>query len=630
MTLDFVSEVDRRFFANNLLTNEDWDMSELNVPHEEFPDISDLLELDGTVTHDSFLDLSDEHISVNPISSESPQHSDFKNEKPDPDDCWREHSDSSDSGIYGTHIKEEPPSPISSNVSETGSEGYGSASDNTIIQLPTEIKCEGTSPVTTLSFGPSSPQTAFSFHIADDEALSPATDSLYHGTVHGSVVNINSILNSKVKIQPKPYEKISTPTAKKPLSQNAPLVVTPAEFAKLTAAGKICFQHPESASVSAMSSVIAIPNGLGASPLTGLTGTHTDNDGDPKIVRRQQRMIKNRESASLSRKRKKEYLSILEVKLRNFTSENQKLKQENETLKRKLDSLQIENEKLKTVSISSAKKMCLFAVFVLFTLNLGPISDIITNNSNSIPVMSNNLVHKGRQLMSVEEDRSLSFVATPKQLWSHPADTVFRRLQELSAEMESSYSAGKINQTDFEALMCPNYLNATESMRLAEQLAGWMIRHEEQKTKTAARRKQKRRKEIHPVNTLKKALHGGMKKLDTEYLRAAEARYQLQLFQGMGDKKGFFEAIHRRNDTFYVLSFNSDYLLVPAIAHNKTMRPRMSLVMPAVALNESMQPPPGSIGMMQIDCEVLDTQLIHVHKSVVPEQAHSRANHTFH
>ena len=50
----------------------------------------------------------------------------------------------------------------------------------------------------------------------------------------------------------------------------------------------------------------------------------------------------------------------------------------------------------------------------------------------------------------------------------------------------------------------------------------------------------------------------------------------------------FFEAIHRRDDTFYVVSFSGDHLLLPASARNESSRPRMSLLLPTVPLNGNL------------------------------------------
>jgi cyclic AMP-dependent transcription factor ATF-6 alpha len=60
--------------------------------------------------------------------------------------------------------------------------------------------------------------------------------------------------------------------------------------------------------------------------------------------------------------------------------------------------------------------------------------------------------------------------------------------------------------------------------------------------------------------------------------------------------------------------------MFPALNHNKTQKPRMSILMPAlVQINDTnMQNTHNTIAFMQIDCEVLDTSLIYLKSSNIP------------
>lgn len=66
------------------------------------------------------------------------------------------------------------------------------------------------------------------------------------------------------------------------------------------------------------------------------------------------------------------------------------------------------------------------------------------------------------------------------------------------------------------------------------------------------------------------------------------SKNEIQIYEAVPDRylfAAFFEAIQRKDDTFYVVSFSDDHLLLPATEHNSTVRPRMSLLLPAMPLN---------------------------------------------
>ncbi|KAL4218737.1 positive regulation of atf6-mediated unfolded protein response [Mactra antiquata] len=645
METDFVSEVDRKFFANNMLSNEDWEAS---------MELTEIMGLDSHLPNIDFvndfqtdLQLPDTDDSFFPSTTH--------------DDLLHDWSDSSDSGVSGLLnvnstsddvIKKEPLSPVDSNHSDSCDSGISQVVDPLPLRHVTTDLTSSLSSSSSLS-SPQTPPVVLSSPVSSpvspaDLTLTVKSETLSSFTSNNSYTlmldgstnntNIDTILNSKIPIQPKP-DSLEPSSPKKSRSMTVPngsstlqqksLVLTAEEFQQLTNQGVLRFQPPKQESIlqqQQQQHVLPVTNINHSQTVPICTSTSNNSilveDKDHKAMKRQQRMIKNRESASLSRKRKKEYMSSLESRLKAFSDENDKLRNENLSLKRKLSELHSENESLKkTFTITPAlKKTVVLSIFIMLSLNLGSWSNIMLTdrNINMKEKLTQPLVHKGRQLMSLEEE---------PRTWSVDTDTV-SKLHDLIMEYGGT-TKEKFNVTDVPP-MCPTYFNKTESMRLAEQLAGWMIRHEEEKKKGVIKQdKERKNKQIRPISTLSKAMRGDLHPMDRKIRRPLDARYQLQVYEGADSGKDFLKAIHRRNDTFYVLSFDEDYYLVPAVYHNKTSRPRMSLVMPAVALNESMMPSENHVGMMQIDCEVMNTQLIHVQKTSIPKYVREKHNSSF-
>ncbi|KFO72375.1 Cyclic AMP-dependent transcription factor ATF-6 alpha, partial [Cuculus canorus] len=333
-------------------------------------------------------------------------------------------------------------------------------------------------------------------------------------------------------------------------------------------------------------------------PATGL---------DVSVLRRQQRMIKNRESAFQSRKKKKEYMLGLEARLEAALLENEKLKKENSTLKRQLDEVVLENQKLK-VSSPKRRALCVMVILTFIMLNYGPLGwlclicgfdqrFIKRYFKGFLDVI---FIFFPRYDHSVSDNKALMIVSKEPLLYISPPP-------------------------------CQPLINRTESLRLNHELRGWVHRHEVERTRSRRlSNTQQQKARVMQSSLSEKADSQLMAMPYTDTSLSKNSGNELQVYYASPRSyQDFFEAIRRREDTFYVVSFRRDHLLLPATTHNKTRRPKMSIVLPAVSINENVINGQDYEVMMQIDCEVMDTRILHIKSSSVPPYLREQhRNHT--
>ncbi|KAI5090357.1 cyclic AMP-dependent transcription factor ATF-6 alpha, partial [Silurus meridionalis] len=340
-------------------------------------------------------------------------------------------------------------------------------------------------------------------------------------------------------------------------------------------------------------------------PVVGIPLRNPSSDDDSNVSRRQQRMIKNRESASLSRKKKKEYLLTLEARLKVALSENEQLKSENGTLKRQLEGLLNENTILKATA-PKRRAVCLMVVLVFLAINVVPLS-IFKGDTDSKFAPSSGPI--SRHLLSfsskIDTDSSqkledMESMPEEKALMVVKRDPLFLRTPPVAPPCQPS-------------------VNRTKCLRMASELRGWVHRHEAERTKN------QRNSSTHSrARTITKT---GNKKAEVaqivtvQYTDSPEklSSNELQVYYAPHRTYShFFDELNRRGDTFYVISFRRDHLLLPATNHNRGSRPKMSVVLPAMNINESVIKDKEFEVMMQIDCEVMDTRILHIKSSSIP------------
>uniref|UniRef100_A0A8C4ZGV3 BZIP domain-containing protein n=1 Tax=Gadus morhua TaxID=8049 RepID=A0A8C4ZGV3_GADMO len=437
------------------------------------------------------------------------------------------------------------------------------------------------------------------------------------------VVRTSSILSSKPLLQPRPLGVAnSSPAPKSPAPPTGTLILQGLDHTRpgvyddplspppVVLSPSVCLTSPPAVIKREPVSPSLTPHLPPCSivPATASCPGNTGHDVDVKVLKRQQRMIKNRESACQSRRKKKEYLQQLEGQLRQAQQENQRLRQENHALRERLAGQGGD-------SANNKRAVCVMAVLLFMTFSFGPVS--ITDRKLPTVLQEGAGPYTGRRLLEME----------PYEQQAPPLGGEEERgeVEEVDRDLPDAYQFRNLSDvfSDIKDLVLQDIdryftssdcrqFNRSESLRLADELRGWVTRHQKSGGKPKA------------IKKTKLAQKAQLRKTNlSRYLPVQTHRLldsQLQVRSGPEiTYSDFLDSIDRREDTFYVVSFSRDHLLLPAISHNKTSRPKMSLVMPAMSVNESLyNASRGFEMMMQVDCEVMDTRIIPIKSSAVP------------
>lgn len=324
-----------------------------------------------------------------------------------------------------------------------------------------------------------------------------------------------------------------------------------------------------------------------------------------EALKKHLRMIKNRESAAFSRKRRKELMENLDIKVKELTNENEQLKKENSKLLTRIHTLELENELLKKYKTNPQprKPLILMGLVLLVVFNIFTIKSFIpvsNNPSDLIPLYNNQrAVVPGRTILSNRQTNNQDLYITnnendnPSTIPSYPY------------------------------LQCVAYINKTHSQRINQDLRSWV--QDKTDSITISDSKSLTIPSEHVIQTESDSsiepLHHISRKVARKTKIQSTSNGQLQPYKIYeANYEDFIHTLDRKNDTLYFISFKRDHLILPATVQNQTQRPKMSLILPAsmANLNKSIHVPVNHVPMIKIDCEVEDTKLVFVKRSHIP------------
>ncbi|XP_030385262.1 cyclic AMP-dependent transcription factor ATF-6 alpha [Scaptodrosophila lebanonensis] len=473
--------------------------------------------------------------------------------------------------------------------------------------------------------------------------------------------------------------------------------------------------HPTKLATSSRAAISGTSRPLAA------TTTHTASSAEPsgviyrgmideKMYKKQQRMIKNRESASLSRKKKKEYVVSLESRINKLEQENYTLKGENVTLRNQLvafartckcrdgnvsefvlnslnASVKGEQQHVKIAPKPALKSLkqrmtaatvkknvaVLFAMAFMVTLNAGNFQSYLkkTNLDGDGAVLESMVeepMSTGRRLLWVETEeeyneklnrskrQAAAELDVPPLHFLRPANRSANGTS--TAASETSFdppplasvvppkcngscaaTAASGNQSEFSRLAHNlhkwidgnDYLNLSMHTKFGNELDnphGFKLTTDYLELKTDMERQSPHpgKRKIY-IDYNEKVTGHKQRKMDTTDTKLHEkddlmplthkdnGEKSLKLYKPNIDEEylRLFKGIKRQDDTFYVLSFNMEHILLPASSYNKSTRPKMSLLLPTGDPTRN-----GDIVLMQIDCEVFNTTQLELKSHMIP------------
>ncbi|CAH0722312.1 unnamed protein product, partial [Brenthis ino] len=373
-------------------------------------------------------------------------------------------------------------------------------------------------------------------------------------------------------------------------------------------------------------------------PKSSFIDLSTFSEAEIKAFKKQQRMIKNRESACQSRQKKKEYVTALEQQLLEAHQEIARLRLENKLLRDELESKGRSRKipRLDTSILIPKKNIAvIFAMVFMVSLNW----NVIGWNTRTFSQPSTTHVNS-RHLLWTDDN---------KDAMSTDYDSFNRSNEGVDCPNATLNDFAKINQTESIRIVGElkrwigggktlNWTNAPKKHNVyldEEQIAGGLLEtyrlfnklnldnsiidvpHTIKNGKSIRERSRLRRlrrnsqtdKDIFPESAIY------YERLYHKPLRKPVDKLNVDEF---GEWNALLQALHRRDDTFYVVGVGKgEHLLLPAVNHNVTRPPKMALILPARSGNDSLMS--DHVTLMQIDCSVVNTTLVKLKSNALPE-----------